>query len=394
MKKTSNTDPEPQGSPMLEWTGERYLPWIKDAAIAYEHLHRYVFACSLAEGKRVLDLASGEGYGSNLLASKASAVVGVEIDSAAVQHARGKYKRNNLQFEQGSITNLPLQEEHGFDAVVCFEAIEHIAEQQKLVSEAKRMLKPDGIFVVSTPNKQIYQHESHEDNPFHVNELEFPEFRDLLAGFFKNVRFLGQRIFANSSIWPIEGTNSSRIDETVIARNDAEFEFAGNDKRVPLYFIAIASDSPLPSHATGSVLIDSSDQLLNDKAREIRELLETKASSETALAWRESQLAEREQAIIEQQEWYRGQIRELQEGLAWKDGVITDAQATIASHEHGIAWLQGVVAGLEKDKSNLTESLQKTRYELELIHASRGWQWIMRLRRLREKFMGRGKSQS
>ena len=167
---------------MLEWTGERYLPWIKDAAIAYEHLHRYVFATRLAEGKRVLDLASGEGYGTNMLAMKARSVVGVEIDGSAVQHARQKYKLDNLEFVAGSVTNIPIKEEHGFDLVVCFEAIEHIEDQQKLVAEAKRMLKPDGILVISTPNKHIYQHES-DENPLHlvVIEISFDEFFDRLS---------------------------------------------------------------------------------------------------------------------------------------------------------------------------------------------------------------------
>src|SRR5207247_4434732 len=122
-RKTPTTSQAPQGSPMLEWTGERYLPWIKDAAIAYEHLHRYALAARLAEGKRVLDLASGEGYGANMLAAAALSVVGLEIDDAAVQHARKKYRRENLDFVTGSVTSIPLREDV-FDLAVCFEAIE------------------------------------------------------------------------------------------------------------------------------------------------------------------------------------------------------------------------------------------------------------------------------
>ena len=180
----SNTTAQ-AGAP-LEWTGERYVPWIPDPAIAYEHLHRYAFAARLAAGKQVLDLASGEGYGANILAAVASRVVGIDIDENAVGHARGRYRRDNLDFVSGSVTDVPLKPEHAFDLVVCFEAIEHIAEQQKLVSEAHRMLKPDGIFVVSTPNKHRYQgrDEHCEENPFHVREVEFDEFRALLAEYF------------------------------------------------------------------------------------------------------------------------------------------------------------------------------------------------------------------
>src|SRR5215471_657256 len=73
--------------PALEWTGERYLPWVRNATMAYEHVHRYGFAARFAKGKRVLDLGSGEGYGSNIMAAHASYVLGVDIDPACIQHA-------------------------------------------------------------------------------------------------------------------------------------------------------------------------------------------------------------------------------------------------------------------------------------------------------------------
>src|SRR5437870_11204793 len=109
---------------MLEWTGERFLPWIKESTIAYEHLHRYAYAAALVKNKRVLDLASGEGYGSKMLAAAASSVIGVDLDENAVRHASQKYAGANLQFLTGSITQVPIHEDHSFGAVVCFEAIE------------------------------------------------------------------------------------------------------------------------------------------------------------------------------------------------------------------------------------------------------------------------------
>jgi cyclopropane fatty-acyl-phospholipid synthase-like methyltransferase len=75
---------------MLEWTGERYLPWIKDFQMHYEHLHRYAFAAQLVKGKRVLDLACGEGYGSNMLAQEAESVIGLDIDEKVVYHASNR----------------------------------------------------------------------------------------------------------------------------------------------------------------------------------------------------------------------------------------------------------------------------------------------------------------
>jgi ubiquinone/menaquinone biosynthesis C-methylase UbiE len=108
---------------MLEWTGERFLPWINESALAYEHLHRYAYAATLVKGKRVLDLACGEGYGSKMLAETASSVIGVDIDKSIIDHAAAKYRNPALQFIRGSIMAVPISEDHSFDAIVCFEAI-------------------------------------------------------------------------------------------------------------------------------------------------------------------------------------------------------------------------------------------------------------------------------
>src|SRR2546425_10001491 len=120
---------------MLEWTGERFLPWINEPTIAYEHLHRYAYAATLVKNKRVLDLACGEGYGTNILAVSASSVAGVDIDENVIRHAAGKYSSESLRFLCGSITAVPIHDDHSFDAIVCFEAIEHIEDQEKLLSE-------------------------------------------------------------------------------------------------------------------------------------------------------------------------------------------------------------------------------------------------------------------
>src|SRR5215510_12230251 len=93
---------------MLDWTGERFLPWAKEATVAYEHLHRYIWASNQVKGKRVLDLASGEGYGANLLAAEAAFVCGLDIDPQAVEHAARRYAGPNLQFLQGDITRVPI----------------------------------------------------------------------------------------------------------------------------------------------------------------------------------------------------------------------------------------------------------------------------------------------
>src|SRR5215468_5758250 len=132
---------------MLEWTGERYVPWIQAPELGYEHMHRYAFATQFVRDKRVLDLASGEGYGSNLLAQAAKQVVGIDTDNRAVEHARNKYLKRNLEFKIGSITEVPIPGHGLFDVIVCFEALEHVQDHQKLLSETKRLLAHDGLFL-------------------------------------------------------------------------------------------------------------------------------------------------------------------------------------------------------------------------------------------------------
>ena len=136
---------------MLKWTGERYIPEIEPGIIHYEHLHRYKFAKEFVKDKMVLDLACGEGYGSFLLSATAKEVVGIDINKETITHASSKYLKNNLRFITGSISSIPILEEKIFDVIVCFEAIEHIKEHDSLIKEVKRLLKDDGIFIVSTP---------------------------------------------------------------------------------------------------------------------------------------------------------------------------------------------------------------------------------------------------
>ena len=391
---------------MLDWTGERFVPWAKEAAVAYEHLHRYMWASTLVQGKRVLDLASGEGYGSNLLAAHAAEVCGVDIDAAAVQHAEEKYRRPNLRFLKGSITAVPIQESHQFDVIVCFEAIEHIQEHEELMSEVKRLLKPDGVFIVSTPNKDVYDAGSEASNPFHVRELTFVEFNDLLSQHFSRVSYLGQRLHPASSLWPIgPNGNAQSIQEFVIGRGESEFAEIPADKRIPMLFIGIASNAATAVEA-GSVLLDHSDELSGLLQSMDRDLQETKASAQTAKEWLEEQLDERKEALAKrgvEVEKLNNDVADLNKGLAWTKECNAELERSLASRDEALAWRAGQVEVLEKAKTELfnrlqaqAEQLQATsgelaqkQQELAGIHASRGWKFVMKLRAVRDAIFGR-----
>jgi 2-polyprenyl-3-methyl-5-hydroxy-6-metoxy-1,4-benzoquinol methylase len=259
--------------PMLEYTGERYLPWLENAQAGYEHLHRYIFARSFADGKRVLDLASGEGYGTALLADVAESVVGVDIDLQAIRHSSSRYLRANLKFLQGSILDIPLQGQSLFDLVVCFEAIEHIEAPEKLLSEVKRVLKKDGIFIVSTPNKLTFSDETGQMWEWHTREFYFPEFRDLVRRFFSHAEFLGQRVFCGSNVWSMEKLPAPDQvgTETVIEHPGREFQLSSSTTKTPLFFIALASDGNLrdieKAIRVNRYLFDTSGILLKEKDR-------------------------------------------------------------------------------------------------------------------------------
>lgn len=115
----------------LPYNGERYIPGVP-GIIELEHMHRYVLAMQLAHDMHVLDVASGEGYGSHLLASVAKSIVGVDISNEAIDHATQRYKAGNLEFRQGSCVALPV-DSNSIDLVVSFETIEHHDQHQEML---------------------------------------------------------------------------------------------------------------------------------------------------------------------------------------------------------------------------------------------------------------------
>jgi ubiquinone/menaquinone biosynthesis C-methylase UbiE/MoaA/NifB/PqqE/SkfB family radical SAM enzyme/Flp pilus assembly protein TadD len=245
------------GGNMLEWTGERFLPWVEDPEIHYEHLHRYRFAVDLVDGQRVLDLACGEGYGADLLASEAAEVVGIDIDPAAVVHATRTYRRDNLRFLEGSMTRLPLADEDRFDVITCFEALEHITEQEALLAEVKRLLAPGGLFLVSTPDKRTYSDEAGYDNPYHPKELYLEEFCELLGRHFSHTRLFGQKVYSSSHLFPVATTDGPTREYT-IAREGSAFAFVPASHKAPRYYLAITSDEPVREDLGASYLLDVS----------------------------------------------------------------------------------------------------------------------------------------
>ncbi len=232
-------------APAMEFTGERFTPECP-REIWYEHWHRYVFALDLIDQRVVLDLACGEGYGADLLARRARSVVGMDSSAAAIAHAAARYRRDNLEFAVGSASRIPAADS-SFDAVVSFETIEHLAEQAEMLAEFRRVLRPNGLLIISSPDKASYSDKRGSDNPFHVRELYRDEFLALLRARFPAVRLLGQKLVFQSAIWALDDTASGCYRSATKVGERIDYHRRPN----ALYLIALCAeaDEHLPALA-------------------------------------------------------------------------------------------------------------------------------------------------
>lgn len=219
---------------------ERFLPGM-EGPIWYEHWHRYHFVVPMAAGKAVVDAACGDGYGSALLARHAQRVTGVDASAETVAAARRRYgEATNLEYVEGRCESLPVADA-SVDLAVSFETIEHLDEPRALIAEAARVLRPDGVFVVSTPNKSLYSDAVGYRNPFHPSELYEGEFVDALRERFAAVTLLGQRVDAFSAIWPMD---RAPRDAQLLDAPSGDGAAAAPFLPAPLYFIALCAASP------------------------------------------------------------------------------------------------------------------------------------------------------
>jgi 2-polyprenyl-3-methyl-5-hydroxy-6-metoxy-1,4-benzoquinol methylase len=181
---------QPPGVPPLPLTGERTLPDVPEENYWYRrHLVVYEWIAERVRGLRVVDMACGEGYGSDVLAHSAASVVGVDANPEAHEHARLRYRRPNLRFERDVVESFF----EPCDAVVFLQTIEHVQDPGAILEHFKSMLGPDGTAYVSTPNLLTLAPPGAEksDNPWHLKEYRAEEFRRLCEEHFSPVEMLG-----------------------------------------------------------------------------------------------------------------------------------------------------------------------------------------------------------
>jgi 2-polyprenyl-3-methyl-5-hydroxy-6-metoxy-1,4-benzoquinol methylase len=183
---------QPEGVPPLELTGERTLPDVPEENYWFRrHLVVYEWIAARVAGLRVVDMACGEGYGSDVLARSAASVVGVDANPEAHEHARLRYRRANLRFERDLVETFS----EPADAYVFLQTIEHLqdpgatlAHFHSLVSGGER-----GTVFVSTPNVLTLAPKGapRSGNPWHVHEYRADEFTRLCSAQFSDVQMFG-----------------------------------------------------------------------------------------------------------------------------------------------------------------------------------------------------------
>lgn len=376
----------------LAFTGERYTT-AATGEIRHEHYHRYLFALQFCRGKSVLDIACGEGYGSALIGRVASKVTGVDIAGDAVRHATSNYGSDSVSFAVGECADIPVADA-SVDVVVSFETLEHIADQNKFLREIKRVLRKEGILVISTPNTDVYREILTEPNPFHARELDEAEFSSILGANFAKFRLFGQRAVVGSALVP-------HVKQ--LGKADAQQSFLVKDKGnisvvpgigAPMYFVAVASDGPLPRILHG--LLDDRPflmglyALLQERAIHV---LQAEHQSRASEALRRDAVRELEDTAHKMQDHIRA-ARALQEETAvWKAKLdhakaeLAEAraeadllkaqlgQANVAVDRSRAQWAEVRQAALARESE-----LIEVRTHLESVYASAAWRFAAPVR--------------
>ncbi|HEV2059920.1 MAG TPA: methyltransferase domain-containing protein [Solirubrobacteraceae bacterium] len=184
---------QPPGVPPLALTGERTLPDVPEENYWFaRHLVVYEWIAAQVGGRRVVDMACGEGYGSDVLARAGAAhVVGVDANPEAHEHARLRYARENLRFVRTMVETF----DEPCDALVFLQTIEHVHDPSAVLARFRALVagSPDGVVFVSTPNVLTLAPPGAErsGNPWHVYEYRPEEFHALCRAHFGSVQMYG-----------------------------------------------------------------------------------------------------------------------------------------------------------------------------------------------------------
>lgn len=223
MKKTADK--------ILDNDYERMIPELHTQTLMYaEHMTRYYAATDIVKNKTVLDIASGSGYGTKMLAKHARKVYGVDVNEAAVKYSKKHFSGDNIEYLVGDGESIPLKDS-SVDVVITLETIEHIQDYKKFIDEIERVLRPDGLLIVSTPNDLEFA----EGNHFHLHEFEYKELVDLLKSHFEYIKPYFQATWKYVAIESEDKFNKSSTF------NISTINLAPKEREKYLYFYILCS---------------------------------------------------------------------------------------------------------------------------------------------------------
>jgi ubiquinone/menaquinone biosynthesis C-methylase UbiE len=385
-----------------EFTGERFLPSLS-GEIAYEHWHRYAFARRFVAGKRVLDAACGEGYGTALLGAVAASATGVDIDMASIDRARATYADGKrIRFIASSCTGLPLPSA-SIDVVVSFETIEHLdaGDQLAMLLEFTRVLTADGLLILSSPNKRLYSDEREVVNKYHLQELYRDDLARLLSRRFPAQRWHHQRLGYWSGIWAERDAERGITGAVEAWLGDGE-DVAPYPTPEGMYFIVIAARDPaaLPPETTVSLFTDAEDSELRRaeaNAREVMRLDGLLGKNDAAFEQHgehirhlEGMVVERERMIDEREaavQRHSAHILHLEKVLAERDQVVAERDRTLAelqaqreaetakaiAAEKQLISLEVGRTRLESERTRIEGALAAQERAIAYLESFRGW---------------------
>lgn len=286
----------------MEFTGERVIPNKVPEDLYNEHISRYRFASRfIKSGYSIIDVGCGTGYGTYELSTKAKKIVGVDISPEAIDYANENYYNHNLSYICHDSKQMNLEEK--FELAVSFEVIEHIDSVEMYLESIKKCLSPEGIFIVSTPNKKMYSDAiENYNNSYHVKEYYLDEFKGLLNGYFKHIiiysqDFLQGLIFRRND----QGTYTTNLDYSKDHKYDPDSAS---------FFVAVCSDVEIDNYDKSLLYTASENNILAEKDRYISAL-------KHEIDIRDNSVVDLKKSIIEYEKWTNLLKKNIEEYQNW-----------------------------------------------------------------------------
>lgn len=350
----------------LAFTGERFTS-AESGQIEIEHVHRYVLARHFCRGKDVLDVASGEGYGSALLAQVARSVIGVDVAEDAVAHAARNYSSGNLSFQQGAAERLPLADT-SVDIVVSFETIEHLYDHAQFLTEIQRVMRDPGLLILSTPDRDIYSPPDQPSNPHHVHELTRREFYALLQRYFAHTRFFDQRAVLGSAIFTDIALPRTDLPLVFEQRGEAQIESSRGLARAT-YLIGIASSAEIQPIPESLFVYSSSIQKIFRTIQDVHAELRRERDLSTRLQHEVQTVVERWE---QERATFRGAIATLRDAIKERSLKLSALEGRLAEANRDLEATSSALGEADEHRALLNAAIQDGESKLYQAEQDRG----------------------